>query len=201
MKIKNKKISELKPADYNPRQLKKHQYEAIKKSIEEFGLVDPIVINKNPERENIVIGGHQRLKVCKDLGYKEIPCVEIDLDLNKEKELNIRLNKNTGEFDFDLLANMFEESDLIEWGFEGWQLGVFTEDFNDLEERELDQNPLSKSMDTYIEGVVKQIVLYFNAEEFKEVMEKIENLKKEFKVENANEVFIKLIEYYEKSKN
>lgn len=112
-----KDIDSLISAEYNPRQLNKEQYNNIKDSLKRFGFVDPVIVNKNKDRKNIIIGGHQRIKVAKDLKIDKIPCVEIDLTLDKEKELNIRLNKNVGEWDFDILANLFDIDELIEWGF------------------------------------------------------------------------------------
>ena len=103
-----KDINSLIESEYNPRQLKKEQYDNIANSIKRFGIVDPIIVNKNKNRENIIIGGHQRVKVAKDLKIKEVPCVELDLTIEKEKELNLRLNKNTGEWNFDVLADLFD---------------------------------------------------------------------------------------------
>ena len=90
-----------------------------------FGLVDPLIVNKNKERKNILVGGHQRLRIAKEMGVESIPCVEVDLTLDQEKELNIRLNKNVGEWDFDALANYFDVGELTEWGFEKDEIGVF----------------------------------------------------------------------------
>ena len=131
--IVERNISELIPADYNPRQLSQKQYEDIKASLSEFGIVDPIIINMNPDRLNIVIGGHQRLRGWRDLKHKTIPCIELYLSLEKERELNIRLNKNTGEFDFDLLANNFDVNELVEFGFEEYELGI-VEPVNSMDE-------------------------------------------------------------------
>ena len=117
MQIVTKQLRDLIDAEYNPRQLTKDQYKHLRESIQRFGIVDPIIINKNPERENIVIGGHQRLKVSNELGISDIPCVELDLSPEKERELNIRLNKNTGEWDWDVLADTFDMDDLMDWGF------------------------------------------------------------------------------------
>ncbi len=111
MKIVKKKIDDLKPADYNPRKNLKpgdKEYEKLKKSIKEFGYVEPIIYNK---RTGIVVGGHQRLKVLKDLGYEEIDCVIVDLDEAKEKALNIALNKISGEWNNNLLADLLKELD------------------------------------------------------------------------------------------
>tara|TARA_R100000742_G_C4279648_1_gene104965 strand:+ start:118 stop:552 length:435 start_codon:yes stop_codon:yes gene_type:complete len=118
MEIKKYKISELKFSEYNPRSLSNKQFEDLKSSLERFGFVDPVIINKNPDRFNVIIGGHQRTRVWNSLGKKNVPCVELNLDLEAERELNIRLNKNVGSWDFDTLANDFEYENLIDWGFE-----------------------------------------------------------------------------------
>jgi hypothetical protein len=118
MKTKDRDIIDLKPAEYNPRELTKKQYEDLKQSLIEFGVVEPVLVNMHEERENVVIGGHQRLRIWSELGNKTIPCVEVKLSLDKEKELNIRLNKNGGQWDWDLLANNFDSEDLIDWGFD-----------------------------------------------------------------------------------
>ena len=124
--IKYKDINCLISAEYNPRQLKKEQYQNIKESLQRFGFVDSVIINKNKDRKNIIIGGHQRVKVAKDLKYTEVPCLELDLSLDKEKELNIRLNKNVGEWDYDILANLFDFNDLMDWGFTEDDLAGFS---------------------------------------------------------------------------
>jgi DNA modification methylase len=117
MKVINKKISELKLATYNPRKWSSEAINNLTESITKFGLVDPIIVNSAPERNNIVIGGHFRLKVAKDLGHKEVPVVFVNIpDVEKEKELNLRLNKNTGDWDFKLLAE-FDSSMLTDIGF------------------------------------------------------------------------------------
>ena len=133
MKIINKKIDDLNFAEYNPRELTKQQFAELKESVQKFGLVDPIIINKNIERENVIIGGHQRVNICKDLGIQEVPCLELDLPIEKEKELNVRLNKNTGQWNFDLLANWFETDDLLDWGFKDFELGVQGKDKIDVD--------------------------------------------------------------------
>ena len=102
-------IDSLKPAAYNPRKkLKKgdKEYEKIKKSIVEFGYVDPIIVNF----DGTVIGGHQRLTVLSDLGYKEVQCVQVQIeDENKVKALNVALNKITGAWNEELLADLMVE--------------------------------------------------------------------------------------------
>ena len=115
-------INNLIPADYNPRKHDEVATEQLKQSIQRFGLVDPIITNSSPARRNVIIGGHFRWEVAKELGYQTVPVVYVDIpDLEKEKELNLRLNKNTGEFDWNLLAK-FDESFLADIGFSSGEL-------------------------------------------------------------------------------
>lgn len=101
-------IHVLNPADYNPRKKLKpgdREYESIRKSIEEFGFADPLVVNS----DMTIIGGHQRLTVAIDMGYTEVPCAIVDVDKTQEKALNIALNKITGEWNKELLADLIKE--------------------------------------------------------------------------------------------
>jgi DNA modification methylase len=120
MNIEKIQINKLKPATYNPRQITTKQYKHLKESVEKFGLVDPIITNK----DFTIIGGHQRYKICKELKHKEIDCVVLDLSKEEERELNIRLNKNTGDFDMDILANEFDIDELVDWGFKHIDLDI-----------------------------------------------------------------------------
>ena len=123
-KIISKDIDSLIFAEYNPRQLTKDQYKHLRDSIDRFGLVDPIIVNKNKDRKNIIVGGHQRVKVAKDMNIKEVPVLEVDLTYDRERELNVRLNANTGEWDTDVLANMFDIDELQDWGFDDIDLKI-----------------------------------------------------------------------------
>lgn len=123
MKIIMRNPADLIGAEYNPRQLSEKEHQDLTDSIKRFGLADPILVNSNDERKDIVIGGHQRLAISKELGIKEVPTVEHDLTLDKERELNIRLNKNSGSWDMDILANEFDLSDLVDFGFDEVDLG------------------------------------------------------------------------------
>lgn len=105
-------IEELNSAEYNPRkdlQPNDPEYVKLKNSIEHFGYVDPIIVNKIG---NIVVGGHQRLKVLRDLGYSEIDVVYVELNKTDEKALNIALNKISGDWDADKLEDLIREISL-----------------------------------------------------------------------------------------
>lgn len=128
LKTEKRKLKELVAADYNPRKAltpEDSEYQKIKRSIEEFGYVDPIIINE----DGTIIGGHQRCTVLKDLGYEEADVVVVSLDKQREKALNIALNKITGEWDelklkdllldldlgdYDISLTGFEQEDLAE---------------------------------------------------------------------------------------
>ena len=104
MVIERKHTADLIPADYNPRKDLKPgdaEYEKLKRSIEQFGYVEPVIWNKTT---GFVVGGHQRLKVLLDMGITEVECVVVEMDTEKEKALNIALNKISGEWDKDKLA-------------------------------------------------------------------------------------------------
>ena len=135
MKVESKLIKDLKPATYNPRQISTKQYKDLKESIKKFGLVDPIIENK----DNTEVGGHQRLKICKELKHIEIDCVVLDLSKEEERELNIRLNKSGGEFDMDILANEFDIDELVDWGFKEIELGLNIDKI-DIEEESKNDN-------------------------------------------------------------
>ena len=122
MRIEKRKISDLIKAEYNPRKISVVQLQELKDGIEEFGLVSPLVVNENPERKNIIVGGHQRLKIWEELGNKEVDCSIVNLELDKERKLNIKLNKNGGTFDDDLLKEFFDYEELIDWGFTAGEL-------------------------------------------------------------------------------
>lgn len=100
---------------YNPRkdlQPGDEEYENLRRSIKEFGYVSPIIVN---EKDNRIIGGHQRYKVLNDLGFTEIDVVKVNLDEESEKILNLSLNKISGEWDLEQLENLlaeFEEEDI-----------------------------------------------------------------------------------------
>jgi len=104
MIFEKKNTADLLPADYNPRKDLKPgdaEYEKLKRSIEQFGYVEPVIWNKTTGR---VVGGHQRLKVLMDIGMTEVDCVVVEMDEGKEKALNIALNKISGDWDKDKLA-------------------------------------------------------------------------------------------------
>ncbi|EJY7242070.1 DNA modification methylase [Enterococcus faecalis] len=163
MKFKKMKLSELHPAEYNPRvELKPgmEEYEKLKQSILEFGFVDPPIFNK---RTGNLVGGHQRVSVAKDLGIGEIEVSIVDLPIEKEKALNIALNKISGQWDEDKLALLLNELDENELNISGFtdkeiqevidqydmRLDLETEAIDDGFEFELPEKPKAALGDIY----------------------------------------------------
>lgn len=116
MNLSSIPVGDLKPADYNPRKISREMLASLKKNITEFGLVDPVIVNK----DMTIIGGHQRFKACLELGFKELPCVVLDLSKSKEKALNLALNKITGDWNKTKLEKLLKEIEEIDLNFTGF---------------------------------------------------------------------------------
>lgn len=132
MKIVYKDIDTLKPAEYNPKKCTPKEEKGIEDSIKKFGFVDPLIVNMHEGRENVIVGGHQRLRVAKKLGYTKLPCVEVYCSYpDEEMELNARLSKNTASIDSDLLAKYFKKDMLLDIGFKEDELKAFQTEFEE----------------------------------------------------------------------
>jgi len=130
MQIESIEIERLKAAAYNPRKDLKPgdiEYDKLLRSVEEFGYVEPIIWN---ERTGNIVGGHQRFKVLKYLGYERIDCVVLNIDSAREKALNVALNKIGGEFDNLKLSGLLR--DLIDDGFDSTLTGFDDDEQNQL---------------------------------------------------------------------
>ena len=165
MQIEKLKTELLIPADYNPRKDLKPgdpEYEKLKRSMEQFGYVEPVIWNKTTSH---VVGGHQRLKVLLDMGITEVECVVIEMNEEKEKALNIALNKISGDWDKDKLMLLIADLqgadfDISLTGFEPAELdalfkdslkdGIHEDDFD--VDAELQKPALTKQGDVWMLG-------------------------------------------------
>ena len=150
MEMCKKKISDLVVASYNPREKLKpgdKEYEKLKKSIMEFGYVDPIIWNKQTGN---VVGGHQRLVVLKELNYTEINCVVIDEPLEKEKALNIALNKIAGDWDMPLLKDLLSSlnDNIFDISLTGFDDDELENLFKNIEPLDLDEKKNNRELKT-----------------------------------------------------
>ena len=142
-KIEYVDINVLKVSEYNPRKHSEEMLEQLKTSLKEYDMVDPVIVNKAKGREQIVIGGHARIKAAKELGYITVPVVYVSItDLDKEQRLNLKLNKISGDWDLTMLAE-FDESLLADVGFTSEELdGIFEVETNEEQfdmQKELDK--------------------------------------------------------------
>lgn len=145
-------VGNLKPAEYNPRKISREMLASLKKNITEFGLVDPIIVNK----DMTIIGGHQRYKACLELGFTELPCVMLDLTKSKEKALNLALNKISGEWNKDKLEFLLKEIEEIDLDFTGFNAEELDKYIEDLVPQTAEYDIAPRLMEEY-----NYIVLFF----------------------------------------
>lgn len=99
-------IKDVKPNPKNPRNITEYQTEALKRSINKFGFLSPIVINK---RNMQIVSGHQRLEAYKSLNKTEVPVIYVELDDKEERALNVAMNRVGGTFDQKGLADIIKD--------------------------------------------------------------------------------------------
>jgi DNA modification methylase len=149
----------LRAAKYNPRRITEAQMDALVRSLEEFGCVDPIIVNA----DGTVIGGHQRVKAAERLGLSSLPAIRVDLDPERERLLNVALNNISGEWDEELLADLLADlsamdADLALTGFSDEELARYlggggTEGLVDPDTPpEIPEVPVSKRGDLWLLG-------------------------------------------------
>ncbi len=144
-------VTDLNPAPYNPRTWSEEADRQLKDSIKRFGMIQPLLANSAKGRENVVIGGHFRLKVAKELGHKTVPVIFVNIpDLDKEKELNLRLNRNTGEWNMELLKE-FDIDLLLDVGFDDFDLQEIFDDSLEIEDDNFDvKEELKKIQEPFV---------------------------------------------------
>lgn len=211
-------IKELKEYEKNPRKMTKNDYETLKKSIQEHGDLSGVIFNRQTGN---LVGGHQRTNIFKQknakvsiteemertatgtvaVGFVEVDGEkfsyrEVEWDEEQEAKANILANKVSGQWDFDMLANAFDIDTLMASGWTSSELGFATTREQDGQ----DTDKLSESMNTYLEGNIKQVVLFFSAEEFEDVVPRLDKVMDREEVNSHTEAVIKLLEYYEENK-
>jgi hypothetical protein len=167
MNTQKVKISEVKSNPNNPRLIKDDKFKKLVKSIQEFPemlSLRPIVVNA----DMIVLGGNMRLKACKEAGLKEVHIIKAD-DLTEEqqKQFIIKDNVGFGEWDWEGLANQWDESELAEWGLD---LPAFNTS-SDLDYSILDEADVSDQLSEMTSNVKKAIQIEFESEHYEEASE------------------------------
>jgi len=153
MQTQNLPLSKIKPNPSNPRTIKGDKFEKLVNSIQEFPRmleIRPIVIND----DNVILGGNMRLEACKKAGLKEVPVLKAsDLSADEQRQFIIKDNVGFGEWDWDLLANEWDNEQLEEWGLDVWQ----PDDVTELEAEEDDYEAPSDIQTKIIEGDLIEI--------------------------------------------
>ncbi len=93
-------------AGYNPRTMTPPDLAALRRSMREFGTVEPIICNRRTDR---IVGGHQRVRAAQAEGMDRLPVVWVDLDEAGERTLNLALNRIVGRFEEGALADVLRE--------------------------------------------------------------------------------------------
>lgn len=215
-----KTIKELKAYDKNPRKMTKDDFKTLSDSLDEFGDLSGIIFNTTSGN---LVGGHQRTNYFKGksgakvvltetfkqptetgttaLGYvvvgdERFSYREVEWDESKEARANILANKVSGQWDYDMLANAFDVDTLLSSGWKASEIGFATTKDQDGQ----DQDQLGSSMESYLSGNIKQIVLYFSSEEFEDIVPRLDKVMDGEKVSSHTEAFMKLLEFYENNR-
>ncbi|MCL5094346.1 MAG: DNA modification methylase [Patescibacteria group bacterium] len=160
LKIIYMDVGKLKVPVWNPRKWSPKACADLRESIIRYKIVDPIIINIAPGREGYIIGGCFRYTIAKQLGYKQVPTVQLNIpELDREKNLSLRLNANTGEWDLDLLKS-FDLNMLLDVGLDSktlapiWDdlIGTTDDTFNEAEELKKLKKPTVKLGEKYAIG-------------------------------------------------
>tara|TARA_R110002012_G_scaffold256547_1_gene436744 strand:- start:110 stop:706 length:597 start_codon:yes stop_codon:yes gene_type:complete len=192
-KINTIEVSKLKLNPKNPRTIKKDKFEKLKKSIKELPKMlklRPIVVDE----DFVVLGGNMRLQAVKELGIKEVHYIqESELTEEEKKQFIIKDNASFGDWDWDILANEWNNNELNEWGLDVW-----VED-DDPKDKKIDEDKFASEIDTYINAQIKQIVLYYNSDDFKNALENFEKIREDKNLNDNTEVVDLLMKNYFKN--
>jgi len=127
-------IKEVKNNPNNPRLIKDDKFKKLVQSIKDFPEmlnIRPIVVNE----DMVILGGNMRYKACLEAGLKEVPIIKVDsLSAEKQREFIIKDNVSGGEWDWDMLANEWNEIDLKDWGLDIQNFNTSNVDYSDKNE-------------------------------------------------------------------
>jgi hypothetical protein len=160
-KLEKRKLIDLKPHPKNPRQFTEKGMKDLENSINSIGFMQPININQ----DGTILSGHARAMKLKEMGDNEVDVYVPDrlLTPKQEEEVLVRANANTaGQWDFDILANQFEDFELKEWGMDIPQV----ENMPDLSILEDSSN--DDKLTELADGVKKGIMIEFEPDHYQE---------------------------------
>lgn len=165
MKTQVVKIASVKPSPNNPRIIKDNKFKKLVKSIQDFPemlKLRPIVVDD----DNFILGGNMRYKACVEAGLKEIPIIKAtELSEEQKQEFVIKDNSSFGEWDWDVLANEWDNTKLNEWGMDVWEAN------EDIDYSILDDDDFEASVDDMNSNSKKAIMIEFDITDFDEAYE------------------------------
>lgn len=159
------KINKVQPNPENPRVIKDHKYKALVKSIKDFPKmleIRPIVVNT----DMVILGGNMRLRACQEAGLKEIPVIVAkDLTESEQREFTIKDNVSFGEWDWDVLANDWDNTELNDWGLDVWKKA------EEIDYSILNEDDLSTDLSDMTKNIKKAIQIEFEMEHYEAAQE------------------------------
>lgn len=191
LQIEQVDIERVKPYERNTKVHDEKQIAQLADNMKRLGYWVPIVVDK----DMVVISGHARLAALKLLGAKTAPVIVASrLSDDDVRTLRLADNKlNESPWDMETLKLELEAI-----GNELGQLAGFPAlEIGDIAEPEVDENTVDESFNTFLNNTIKQIVLYFESEQYENIVNRLNNLRNAMGVESNTEVFIKLLEHYE----
>ena len=188
-KIEKVSISSITENAANPRTINKHKFQKLVNSVREFPemlSLRPIVVDK----DNVILGGNMRYKACKELGLKEVYIIQAaDLDDKQAQEFIVKDNVGFGEWDWDILANAFDNVELKEWGLDVWQP---EEDISN--NTDYSNNSLDEKLNRFLDAKIKNITIPFENEEFDDIVDRLEKLLLKYNCEDYRTLIYKILE-------
>ena len=183
------KISAVKPNTDNPRIIKDNKFKKLVASIKEFPemlKLRPIVVNK----DMIILGGNMRYKACIEAGLKEVWVLKAaDLTKEQENEFIVKDNVGFGEWDWDILANIWDTKKLKDWGLDVWQPEEEVSNNTDYT-----NNSLDEKLNRFLDAKIKNITIPFENEEFDDIVDRLEVLLSKYGCEDYRTLIYKILE-------
>jgi hypothetical protein len=190
--IKKVKIAEVKPNPNNPRLIKDDKFRKLVKSIQEFPdmlNVRPIVVNQ----DMVVLGGNMRLKAIKEAGYKDIDVQIVDWSEDQQKEFIVKDNASFGEWNWDDLANNWDEEQLVEWGVDAW-VNKGNDDLLELDAKAEEETTNAPKITDEGYSLFEIVMLHENKVHLFDVLNQV---KREFLFDKTEDALMEIIRIYE----
>ena len=168
------KTTQIQPNEDNPRVIRDGKFKKLVQSIKDFpDMLEarPIVVNP----DYVVLGGNMRLKACIEAGLKEVPVYVASWDEIKQKEFVIKDNVSYGEWDWDMLANNWDNVSMEQWGLDVW-VPEADVDYSILDE---EYGELDEAVSEMKESVKRALQIEFTAEDYQQALEATGALRKE----------------------